>query len=484
MNLSSGFIIRIGEHWGESSLAWAMRRLAYRGAFRTVFNAPGVDVLAFGEVKTCRTEEGALIFAAGPGQEEGDLASEAYAGGEWSEKAAHIWSEDFLLAIDPGRRRIHILLGEFNNPRFHFARRGRSFFLVPDVKAFSNVRPEEIRSPVSGLRMTMTFEGETVASETLEYPWPVADPPMSYDAAVRKTRELMETSLDRTLEKIEEPFAVSFSGGVDSSILVHMLARRNVPIHAFCVWFDDETGRIPEDLGYAREVAGDLGIELNELRIEAREIPHLVLTSVYYGESMTRHGIESGLYYPALLRAMRERGFRIRMSGDGCDNIFAGYNFYAEYDSPDEFRARYLKIARYIGGASILRFQALYGVDLYEPFISRELMEFGLEQPQNYLIEKKDGRFLGKCLVRDAFRGDVPDSILDRPKAIPYDASGTGRLLRRTFSGTRGRARMIRKARARLLKPPNLRFAPPWAVRLGLFDGRMRRRLNKEIWEP
>ncbi len=445
--------------------------MVYRGAPRTVFSSPLVDILVFGSPESCVTDEGVILFATEFEEVEGVPLSKAYDQGRWREDAAQTWRTSMMLAIDEKRGQVGLLVGEFCEASRHYASAPGSFFFAPEIKAFSNVRTlKDINEPGSGTRIVASMSNGAIKTEMFQSDWPQPLPFPSYEDSVIQCRELMERNLDKALEQIDSPFAVSFSGGVDSSILVHMLARRRLPIHAFCVWFDDGSGEIPLDLTFARRVAEDLDFNLNEIRVGHELLARFLPLSVYYGERLITIEVESAIYYLPLLEALRERGFRVKISGDGCDAYFAGYHRPIDPNNPVEFRKEYLNVLRLGWASHIGSFHDLYGIQLCEPFASLELLDFGLGLPREYLMKMEEAEYIGKLIVRDAFRGDVPDYILDRRKGVPSRVNGTTEMMDLVLPGRRSRSGDLKSLRRELLRPPRLRFVPPWAVRAGWLD--------------
>ena len=59
----------------------------------------------------------------------------------------------------------------------------------------------------------------------------------------------------------------------------------------------------------------------------------------------------------------------------------------------------------------------MYGVESRLPFLTRDLVQFALALPDHLLVSD-DG--IGKAVFRDAMRGLVPDSVLDRRDKIGF----------------------------------------------------------------
>jgi len=121
------------------------------------------------------------------------------------------------------------------------------------------------------------------------------------------------------------PVGAFLSGGLDSSAIVAMMRRAfpQQPIRCFTVAFGDTVidGTTP-DLPYARRVAKQLGVDLEEVVIEPRAISRL--------EEMIEL-LDEPQADPAPINAWmiaeraRERGIPVLLSGSGGDDLFGGY---------------------------------------------------------------------------------------------------------------------------------------------------------------
>jgi asparagine synthase (glutamine-hydrolysing) len=119
------------------------------------------------------------------------------------------------------------------------------------------------------------------------------------------------------------PLGALLSGGIDSSIVVALMAQASSePIRTFTVGFADERY---DERAYARTVAERYGTIHEELQIEedvAGTLPRLAAT---YDEPL---GDEAA--FPTFLIAEQaRRRVTVALAGDGGDEAFAGYERYA-----------------------------------------------------------------------------------------------------------------------------------------------------------
>jgi len=115
------------------------------------------------------------------------------------------------------------------------------------------------------------------------------------------------------------PLGAFLSGGLDSSLVVAMMAMQSTrPVKTFAVGF---TGKDFSELPYARMVAERYGTEHHEIVLEPEMssiIPELVR---HYGEPFA----DSSALPTWYLCQYTRRGVTVALSGDGGDEAFAGY---------------------------------------------------------------------------------------------------------------------------------------------------------------
>jgi asparagine synthase (glutamine-hydrolysing) len=122
--------------------------------------------------------------------------------------------------------------------------------------------------------------------------------------------------------KADVPLGALLSGGIDSSVVVALMARASAqPIRTFTVGFDDARY---DERAYARAVAERYGTVHEELSIEEDVAGTLTRLARAYDEPL---GDEAAL--PTfLICEQARRHVTVALTGDGGDEAFAGYERY------------------------------------------------------------------------------------------------------------------------------------------------------------
>ncbi len=207
------------------------------------------------------------------------------------------------------------------------------------------------------------------------------------------------------------------SGGLDSSILAALAPGAS----AFTVTL------VPygEDGEYAKIVTQILHIKSYHRMIGIEEavdsIPAVISILKSFDPAIPN---DIATYFG--LKLAKDKGAKSVMTGDGADELFAGYSFM--FDLPDlESYIRRLKDKIYF--SSNILGQEL-GVEIKQPYLSHEIIELALEIPKDLKIKVEREKRWGKWILRKAFEDVLPPKIIWQDKRPLEYGSGTRRLRR------------------------------------------------------
>jgi asparagine synthase (glutamine-hydrolysing) len=143
------------------------------------------------------------------------------------------------------------------------------------------------------------------------------------ESAAERVRTLLGDAVALHLRS-DVPVGVFLSGGLDSSTVVSLLSREALAgLKTFSVAYDlgDECDETP----FARMVARAFRTDHQEVRISAQEFVQFIPAFAWHMDEPVADSAAISLYYVSKL-ARQE--VVVCLSGEGADEIFAGYDFY------------------------------------------------------------------------------------------------------------------------------------------------------------
>ncbi|MDY8107563.1 N-acetylglutaminylglutamine amidotransferase [Fulvimarina sp. 2208YS6-2-32] len=272
--------------------------------------------------------------------------------------------------------------------------------------------------------------------------------------------DAMKLAVDRRMVA-DVPVGVLLSGGVDSSLIVGLLAEAGQKdLNTFSIGFEDANGEVGNEFEYSDLIAKHYGTEHHKLFIPGdelvRELPNAIEVM---SEPMVSYD-NIGFY---LLSREVAKHIKVVQSGQGADEIFAGYHWYpkvhgandplaayrraffdrsretlathlspewlAETDVSGDFvAAHFAKEGATLAVDKALRIDAhvmlvddpvkrvdnmtmAWGLEARVPFLDHELVELAARVPAEEKL-KQDG----KGVLKDVARQIIPSDVIDRKK--------------------------------------------------------------------
>ncbi len=139
---------------------------------------------------------------------------------------------------------------------------------------------------------------------------------------VRELRQRLETAVERQLVS-DVPVGAFLSGGVDSSAIAVLMARRQARLSTFCVGF--AAGEPLSELDAAREVAAWLGTDHHEVAVSARQFADELPACLWHLEEPTTTTSIVPLF---VLARLTGRLVKVVLTGQGADEPLGGYHRY------------------------------------------------------------------------------------------------------------------------------------------------------------
>ena len=286
--------------------------------------------------------------------------------------------------------------------------------------------------------------------------------PRSEPEWIAAIHEALKTAVRRRNNIADVPVGVLLSGGLDSSLLVGLLAEIGIQdIRTFTIGFDDQ----PEEKGSEYEYS-DAVVERFQPTHHKFHIPNehtlLRLPEAVANMAEPMFGQDAIGFY--LLSEQVSKHVKVVQSGQGADEVFGGYFWYPQahadknadmlkrlapyyFDREHDEMAQMLQpafqthdftgelvrellesehaeetldavlradVTTFIVDDPVKRVDNMtmaWGLEARVPFLDHELVELAAQMPPE--LKLRDG---GKYVLKKIARGLVPDSVIDRPK--------------------------------------------------------------------
>jgi len=279
------------------------------------------------------------------------------------------------------------------------------------------------------------------------------------DAWRERVHDALRLAVDRRMVA-DVPVGVLLSGGVDSSLIVGLLAEAGqADLKTFSIGFEEANGEKGDEFNYSDLIAERFATDHYKIFVKSKRLLDILpQTIAAMSEPMVSYD-NVGFY---LLSEEVSRHVNVVQSGQGADEIFAGYHWYPplmdsndpardyadvffdrdheEYTRAvnpdfigDDFSAAFVAGHFALPGADSALDKALRldttvmlvddpvkrvdnmtmasGLEARVPFLDHELVELAARIPSEHKL--RDG---GKGILKDVARDIVPSEVIDRPK--------------------------------------------------------------------
>jgi asparagine synthase (glutamine-hydrolysing) len=255
----------------------------------------------------------------------------------------------------------------------------------------------------------------------------------------RELRLVLETAVRKWLVADVEVGAF-LSGGLDSSVIAALAARA---LDGRLKTFSVGTVGSP-DLAAARAVAAHIGSEHHELTFTADDLADALPHVLYHLESADVDLVRSAL--PThFATTLARRHVKAVLTGEGADELFAGYTYHHAYAG--KARALADELTRALGTMHNINLQRVdritmaQGLEARTPFLDRDLVAFAQSIPASLKMKVTDpsaGATTEKWVLRKACEDLLPAEVIWRRKAQFDEGSGTVAALDQALSALLG----------------------------------------------
>ncbi len=204
-------------------------------------------------------------------------------------------------------------------------------FLTFDYIPGAQTAFEGIHELPPGHWMSVDQEGNIDVQRFWDISW-MPDESMTEEKAGRRALELMDEAVKRQLIA-DVPIGVLLSGGMDSSTITALMHRHtSEQIHTYSVGFEDNSFN---ELPFARVVAKGFGAVQREVIVTAQTVRDLLPVYLSYIDEPYADGSAIPTY---CVCQIAKDEVVVVLSGEGGDEIFAGYETYSAFKASQMFK--------------------------------------------------------------------------------------------------------------------------------------------------
>ncbi|GAB4355270.1 MAG: N-acetylglutaminylglutamine amidotransferase [Gammaproteobacteria bacterium] len=319
-----------------------------------------------------------------------------------------------------------------------------------------------VRKVAPGTTLTVTDRGEIRERRYWRLRAERPPEPREEKEWIEAIHQALTRAVERRLTIADVPVGVLLSGGLDSSLLVGLLAEAGVEdLLTFSVGFEDQPEEKGSEFEYSDQVVERFATRHHKFLIPNENVLERLPEAVdQMAEPMV--GQDAVAFYLLAERVSRE--VKVVQSGQGADEVFGGYFWYPrmaeeregtwldrfrrhyfdrDHDEyletvtdayrGEDFTARQIEALLQEEGAetfldAVLRMDVTtlivddpvkrvdnmtmaWGLEARVPFLDHELVELAMAMPPE--LKLRDG---GKYPLKKIARGLIPDAVIDRPK--------------------------------------------------------------------
>lgn len=405
----------------------------------------------------------------------------------WGEQCVEKLIGMFAFAIWDARiEKLFIARDRLGIKPFYYSYTGDAFYFASNTQALLSTGKVDTSIDVEALQHQFTLHAVVPAPRTIlkgirklppgHFIWVdkkgVSDAKAYWQLSARRTQlrseqewieqiqQALQLAVDRRLEIADVPVGVLLSGGLDSSLLVGLLAQKHGTVHTYSVGFEDQPEERGHEFEYSDAVVERFSTHHQRFHIENNQVLQRLPEAI---RCMPEPMVAQDAVAFYLLSEQVSKDIKVVQSGQGADEVFAGYFWYpkmhaAEGSSVDRFASFYFdrdfsEYAQTVSKAyvendytsqlvsdaltssdtetfidAVLQFDVTtlivddpvkrvdsmtmaWGLEARVPFLDHELVELAMQMPPEMKL-KQDGKYVLKKIAR----GLIPDAVIDRPK--------------------------------------------------------------------
>ena len=232
----------------------------------------------------------------------------------------------------------------------------------------------------------------------------------------KKIYEVLEESCNSCRSNL-----ISLSGGLDSSIIAYFLKEKNPKSVAII-----SEDFVSTDLTYCQMVSKEMKIPLSIYNVPTSTILDAIENTIKILKNFNDIEIRNNVVMYLAMKWAKENNEKSIITGDGADELFAGYNFLV--NKPEKELEKEIKRLCSIMHFPTQKIGKSLGIEIESPFLNQNIIELANQIPTNVKVKEENGKRYGKWILRKTFEKYIPRQIAWREKSPMQEGAGTAGL--------------------------------------------------------
>jgi len=303
------------------------------------------------------------------------------------------------------------------------------FAFASERKAMWRIGVSYVRAFPPGHVAVMTRRRSfLIPSLTLSKPKTIS---ISQDQAASELKSSIYTSVKKRIKDLKN-VAISFSGGVDSSLIAKVSDELGVETTLYTVGTKGS-----HDIEVGKKAALKLGYNLYIQTVSDDDLEDYVPKVTYAIEEDNAINLEIGLPLYIASEYAHKHGIRVILSGQGSDELFGGYHKYLRILQSGGYRELDEKMWDDVSKTHEVNLQRddavtmANAVETRVPFLDLSVINIAMAIPSSLKINGPDDRLRKRILRKTAELTGLPKEIANTPKKAAQYGSGFDSALRR-----------------------------------------------------
>jgi len=211
---------------------------------------------------------------------------------------------------------------------------------------------------------------------------------------------------------------ISLSGGLDSSIIAYFLKQKKP--NTIAIITEDF---VSTDLTYCQMISKEMQLPSSIYYVKTTTLLEAIEDTIKILKNFNDIEIRNNVVMYLAIKWAKENGEKSIITGDGADELFAGYSFLI--NKPEEELEEEIKRICSIMHFPTQKIGKALGISIESPFLNDAVVKLAEKIPANLKVRNEKEKRYGKWILRKTFEKHIPQQVIWREKSPMQDGSGT-----------------------------------------------------------